>query len=271
MSYILKAFFDIGSVETVQTQLKGFHRRFKAIKELTINCLEACKITVLTVVFMLTEIRALDLHKVFLEEKHRTLRKSEDHLELFILLNFYWDYLAYDLLDQLIEELTEKNKAFESIAGEIAVYKKDLQRFRKRTNLELFCQAVPSTLDDDPPPGFRKMVFIFDWPKTVTLEDVEVFRRRYACKYNLKECAMILNTIGTGSFTVIWFIPVTVIETLTKKRALDIIKEFNVTRLEIDGRCIYQKRQVSSQLTHKRYTMIISISDFSVKWSDSSI
>ena len=35
----------------------------------------------------------------------------------------------------------------------------------------------------------------------------------------------------TGSFTVTWFIPVTVIETLTKKRALDIIKEFNITRL----------------------------------------
>ena len=164
------------------------------------------------------------------------------------MLNFYWDYLSYDLLDQLIEELTEKNKEFESFAGEMAAYKEDLQQFRKQTTLELFCLAEPSTLDDDPPPGFRKMIVKFDWPKTVTLEDVEVFRKRYACKYNLKECAMVLNTIGTGSFTVIWFIPVTVIETLTKTRALDIIKEFNVTRLEIDGRCIYQahvQRQVS--------------------------
>ena len=247
--YIFINAFLIGSVKTLETQLKGFHRRFKAIKELTINCLEACKIAVVTVVFMLTEIRAVDQHKVFLEEKHKTLRKSEDHWELFGMLNFYWDYLSYDLLDQLIEELTEKNKAFLSIAGEMAVYKKDLQQFRKHTTLELFCLAEPSTLDDDPPPGFRRMIVKFNWPKTVTLEDVEVFRKRYACKYNLKECAMILNTIGTGSFTVTWFIPVTVIETLTKTRALDIIKEFNVTRLEIDGRCIYQapvpRRQVS--------------------------
>ena len=65
-------------------------------------------------------------HKVFLEEKHRVLRKSEDHLELFTHLNFYWDCLAYDLLDQLIEELTEKNKDFLSIAGKMAAYKKDL-------------------------------------------------------------------------------------------------------------------------------------------------
>ena len=110
----LKCIF-IGSVETLETQLKGFHRRFNAIKELTINCLKACKIAVVTVVFMLTNIRALDQHKVFLEEKHRALRKSKDLWELFGMLNFYWDYLSYDLLDQLIEELTEKNNAFESI------------------------------------------------------------------------------------------------------------------------------------------------------------
>ena len=136
------------------------------------------------------------------------------------------------------------------------MYKKDLQQLRKQTTLELFCLVVPSTLDDDPPPGFRKMIVKFHWPKTVTLEDVEVFRKRYACKYNLKECAMILNTIGIGSFTVIWFMPVTVIERLTKKRVLDIIKEFNITRLVIDGRCIYQTpvpRQVSFLIMNANY------------------
>ena len=65
------------------------------------------------------------------------------------MLNLYLDCLAYDLLDQLIEELTEHNKAFLSIAGEMAVYKKNLQQFRKYTTLELFCLAEPSTLDDE--------------------------------------------------------------------------------------------------------------------------
>ena len=117
-------------MKAVQDQVRGFRRRFKAIKQLTIECLEKCKIAVFTVVFMLTEIRAVDQHKVFLEEKHKTLRKSEDHWELFGYLNLYWNYLSYDLLDQLIEELTDQNKTFATIAGEIEVYKKDLRAFR---------------------------------------------------------------------------------------------------------------------------------------------
>ena len=151
------------------------------------------------VAFLLTSIRSVDEHTVFLREYNKDFNACNNHWELFGLLNLYWSYLAYDLLDQLIESLALENISFESVAGVMAVYKKDLQQFRKHTTLELFCQAEPSTLDDDPPPGFRKMMVKFDWPKTVTLEDVEVFRKRYACKYNLKECAMILNTIGTVS------------------------------------------------------------------------
>ena len=132
------------------------------------------------------------------------------------------------------------------------MYQKDLEDFRKHTKLMLFVEADPRTLDKDPPPGFRKMVGKFDWPETATLEDVEKFRRRYASSYDLQTCAMMLNSIRTGSFTVTWFIPVSVVEMLRKKRALTVFKEFSVTRLEIHTStqiCVYQTtppRTVSS-------------------------
>ena len=110
---------------------------------------------------------------------------------------------------------------------------------------------MPSTSRNDPPPEFRKMVVEHSWPNSVTLEDVEKFRESFKEVYNLNKCAMMVKSIRRGSFTVTWFIAVTVVETLTKKRALDIIREFNVNRLEIDGRCIYQTpviRQVSLHL-----------------------
>ncbi|CAI8020848.1 hypothetical protein GBAR_LOCUS12429 [Geodia barretti] len=87
------------------------------------------------------------------------------------------------------------------------------------------------------------MVVKFDWPRTATLEDVEKFRRRYASNYDLQTCAMMLNSIGTGSFTVTWFVPVSVVEMLRKKRALAVFKEFSVTRLDIHTStqtCVYQ-------------------------------
>ena len=78
---------------------------------------------------MLTSIFTFDWHRKFLEEKCKDLKECKNHDDLFIELNFYWSYLAYDLLDQLIEELTWKNSLFESVAGEMALYKEDLQQF----------------------------------------------------------------------------------------------------------------------------------------------
>ena len=159
----------------------------------------------MTVLYMLTEIRAVDQHKVFLEEKHKSLRQCEDHWELFGLLNLYWNYLSPDLLDQLLEELIQEESSFEAIGKEMEKYKTDLHKFRQRTTVMLFCQADTST-ECDPPPGFRKIVIKHDWPDTVTLEDVEKFRRQYAQTYNLLSCTIILYSIRPGSFTVTWFV-----------------------------------------------------------------
>ena len=160
----------------MKNQINHFQRKFNEINVSTIMRLEKCCITVMTVVFMLTSIRALDEHKVFLSKEHRRLCECRDCRELFGELNLYWNYLAYDLLDQLIEELTLKCSAFKAIAEEMAKYKKDMQDFRQRTTLKLFCQAQTEFRAKDPPPGFKKMVITHSWPQTITLEDVERFR-----------------------------------------------------------------------------------------------
>ena len=65
---------------------------------------------------------------------------------------------------------------------------------RQRTTLELFCLTQSDDTEDDPPPGFKKIVVKHNWPDIVTLEDVEMFRRRYAHEYNLLKCAMMLHS-----------------------------------------------------------------------------
>ena len=173
----------------MQDEIKGFRRKFNSIQMKTIQCLEKCQIAVKTVVFLLTSLFAVGEHKVFLEEKHKSLCRSEDHWELFGKLNFYWNYLSYDLLGQLIEDLIPKESSFVAISEEIADYTADLQNFRQRTTLELFCQMEPST-DDDPPPGFRKMVVRHDWPDTITLEDVEKFLHAATTLENVLSCCI---------------------------------------------------------------------------------
>ena len=228
-------------LSVVKNEIKGFEKTFNAMKETTIRYLVKLQFSVVMVVYTLTSISAdsMDEHKVFLEEKHKTLYKCEHHRELFGCLNFYWNYLAYDLLDELVQALSQKELSFVAVTRKMEVYKEDLQQFRIRTPLKLFCQAQRKT-EDDPPPGFREMVVRHNWPDTVTLEDVERFRQKYMCAFNLRKCAMMCNGIVPGSFTVTWFIPLSVIPILKKKRSLEVIRMFDISRLEIDRHCVYQ-------------------------------
>ena len=230
------------SVSIVRSEIEGFNRRFNSMKESTIDCLEKCKITVIKVVLMLTSIITLDWHRIFLKEKCKDLKECKTHDELFIELNFYWSYFAYDLFHQLLKQLTFRDSLFESIARKMAVYKKDLKKFRKRTPLKLFCQAVPYT-NKDPPPGFRKMVTTHKWPDTITLEHVENFRKRFINTFNLQQCAMIVYSIRTGSFEVTWFvlIPDTVIEILKKSTAkIAAFQQYNVSMVVINEVCVFE-------------------------------
>ena len=95
----------------------------------------------------------------------------------------------------------------------------------------------------DPPQNFRKVVIHFDWRNGITLEDVEQFRQRYASKYGLHECAMMIAEIRDGSYIITWFIPESVVEKLKTEIPRNILKDYCVTKLEIAGACVYHPRE----------------------------
>ena len=113
----------------------------------------------MTVVHILMNIRVIDQYKMFPEKKHKVFLRSRSHPDLFSLLNLYWNYLAYDLLDELVRQLTQNERSFKTISEDMLTYKTDLQKFRQHTELKLFCQMEVSDNEDDsteedPPPGF---------------------------------------------------------------------------------------------------------------------
>ena len=197
-----------------------------------------------TVVFLLTS--ALGECKGFLKENCKALRKSEDHWELFAELNLYWNYLSFGLLHGLIDDLFERNEAFEKTKEEMEKYCQDIQKFRARTKLVLFCEVEYSMLainpllqPCDPPPGFRKMVTEHQWPATVTLKDVEEFRKRLLHTFGLQECAIMVHRIRGGDLLNITFteneVPEIVQNILTlkaKSKALGFILKIPKPRLD---------------------------------------
>ena len=236
--------------------IKVLKERFNAMKISTVKCLEKIQVSVMAIVHILMSLR-IDDHQVFLEEDEERFYQCYNHWELFGELNFYWNYLSYHLLDHLIKKVSRTYRLLTNVEEEIAeqsltdikgqmrLYKEDLELFRRNMPLLFFCHAEKWHVRvEDPPPGFRAMVVDYNWSNTPTLEDVEIFRQCYVRHYNLREYAMILNSIGPDNVSVIvtWFVPSSAVD-LLKKRAPNVFREFNVSRLEfpgVAGHCVYE-------------------------------
>ena len=182
------------TIQYIQAKIRQFQKRFNALKKSTRECLERLQVPVKRVADALTSLSPddVDEHKHFLESHLRAIYQALDHSELFGTMNFHWNYQNPQLLDYLIREF-----GLEGVKGEMKTYKEDLQQFRKKTPLKLFCQSQKKK-HIKLPPDFHEVVAEFDWPDDVTLEVVEKFRQEYADHYSLRECAMMLNKMPPG-------------------------------------------------------------------------
>ena len=227
--------------------MEKLDRQFDELKQRIRECLESYKIAVKRVADALTSLPAdeVEEHKQFLESHITVLFKAANHSELFGTMNFHWNYLNYPLLDHLIRKFKLKE-----VKGDMEAYKNNIQQFREKTPLTIFCQTQKRR-HIKPPSEFEEMVAEFDWPNDVTLEVVEQFRQEYACHYGLHECAMMLTVVRPNCFIVTWFIPESIVEKLKGNVPRDILKKHLVKRLEIAGTCVYcvtRKQQQQQQL-----------------------
>ena len=224
----------------VQAKIRRFEKRFKELKKATKECLERKKISVEQVIEALTSMPADDLeeHKQFLKENLSDLSDSSDIPELIAKLSLlYWDYLSYQLLEYLIKEFGLE------VEREMEVYKLDLQRFRQKTPLALFCKSQKRRRRK-PSEEFKEMVAEFDWPHEVTLEVVEQFRQEFAYHYKLRDCAMLLAAVRPGSFIVTWFIPESIVKKLKENIPHLILEKYDVVNFQIAGIRVYSLPQV---------------------------
>ena len=224
------------TAQYVKDQIEQFEKRFCAVKNASREYLQK-HVSVKMIASALTSLPAddFDEHKQFLESHLSKIYQAPDHFELFGVLDFHWNYQNYQLLDYLIKKFD-----LEEIKSEMNIYKEDLQQFRRKTPLKLFCESQKKR-DMELPQKFNEMVVKFDWPHNVTLEVVEEFRQEYACHYSLRECAMMLNEIRHGSFIVTWFIPGSIVKKLKANVPVPILRKHFVINLEINGELVYPK------------------------------
>lgn len=171
---------------------------------------------VTAVVYILTSMIGInegDSTNQFLKNNFANLNQSQDQWELFGILNFYWNFLDYHLLDHLINELCRTHHlfaVFADVEGEmlpqdltimqvkiqIKSYKMDVEQFKMITTLQSFYEAEKGSVSvGEPPQNFRTIVSQHRMNTQMTLAVVEEFCRRVVPQYSLGDCAMMLNRV----------------------------------------------------------------------------
>ena len=227
------------SVEALEGRMKGLQQRFRSIRKSTIHCLIKCQVAIVTVVSLVTSILGFDVRKAFQEKRQKDLHQCKDHWELFGYLNFYWSFLSFNLLQQLLDEHALKDCS--DVKKEMAMYADDVERFRQDTTLILFCR-IASDKCLLIPPGFQRMVTEHNLPETATLQDLEEFQKSFLNTFGLHDCATMLEGVKTGCFKVTWFthLHTTVIQHMKGSQGrIKTFKEFKVAFVSVDGECIF--------------------------------
>lgn len=265
------------SVEQLKGRIKVLHRKFNSMKITTIECLEKCNVTVIKAVYFLTAALALVENRPYLKKKLGFLRKSEDHWDLFGKLNFYWNYLSFGLFASLVEELAAWDSAFQAINVEMDEYKADMTTFRKSTTLELFCRLDPSLSQINSPvkapPEFNKeMVTTHEWPNTVTLEDVEEFRKSFLKLFNLPDCAMVIHSIRRNCFIITWFLvcPDSIVSLIKESPGrIKAFSDFKVISVVINGDTVYEPPPpLSPELVSVLNSLYLQGNNYNIIFSD---
>ena len=227
---------------SLEEKVKSLYEKFRSIRKSTIRSLEKCQVAIITVVSLMSTILGFDVRGAFQKKHQRDLPECKDHWELFGYLNLYWNYLSFNVFNELLQEPALKKHLYLT-RGEIDTYMQDMEIFREYTTLIQFGQV--SYKLNHLPPGFQRMVTEHYWSEATVLKEVEKFQKSFLNMFGLQQCAMIMEQVTlTGSFNVLWFatLPDTVVEQLKlSKGKVKVFEDFQVFSVTFDGDLVYNK------------------------------
>ena len=140
-------------------------------------------------------------HYHFFNRRKTAICECATYDEIFMVLNLYWDYLNYHLLECLVREYGDK-----ITKSHMKEYIKDVSAFMEATTLQVFWEIEPC-LKSVPPPGFTETIVKHEQSISAesTLKDVEDVRVRLANEIQLSKYAILLSTIQEGCIEITWF------------------------------------------------------------------
>ena len=177
-------------------------------------------------------------HRSFIEEKLTNIPPPVTFESIWSILNLYWDFLNYGLLEHVINKCGS-----ECLKQQMQEYVHQLSAFKKTTRLCDFIESWPCR-DDGPSEDRLKNLVVkmrHEWSQC-TLRDVESFKKALVHKFFLEEFDILLQKAEEGCVCVTWLTSPS-IATLLQQNMANIETEFfkkqGIDTVTIDGQDVY--------------------------------
>ena len=145
-------------------------------------------------------VSARSQHRTFIEEKLTNITPPVTFENIWSILNLYWDFLNYGLLEHVINKCGS-----EELKQQMQDYVDELSTFKQTTRLCDFIESWPCRDDGPPEDRLKKVVVKMDheWSQC-TLQDVESFKKALVHKFFLPEFDILLQKAERGCVCVTW-------------------------------------------------------------------
>ena len=179
-------------------------------------------------------------HATYITQHIKELKEVEDVTEFFLLLNAYWDYFNYTLLEVLV-----KKHGSAELQLKMKTYVSDVQQFWHETTVDKFLTSCGNRRWlQKVPKEFAEIKCLIEKPVTeLTLYDVEQYRLQFSQTFQLQEFVLILHKLDRSSLEITWLLDVGLVQQLKRVVWSDLRKFFEKTHVKqvvVDGESVYQ-------------------------------
>ena len=177
-------------------------------------------------------------HRSFVEKKLTHIPPPITFVNIWTILNLYWDFLNYGLLEHVII-----NFGSDGLKQQMQDYVDKLSTFKQTTRLCDFIQSWPCR-DDGPPEDLLKKVVVkmnHEWSQC-TLQDVESFKKALVHKFFLPKFDILLQKAEKGCVCVTWLTSPSTATLLQQNLAnieTEFFKKHGIDAVTIDGHDVY--------------------------------
>ena len=180
---------------------------------------------------------ASDQHEKFIIDKYHIFEEAKTIEEIFVHLNFYLNFLNYNLLAHIIRNL----RLSKNLRRKMNSYCEDIKLFQKET---MTSDIIPHLVRKSTSlKGFSKLELDIDIDThTTSLEDLEELRKQFANEFLLPDFALLLANIKKSSLLVVFLVPSAVVPTLkqeVKRKESDFFSKLHIIEISVDGAIVF--------------------------------